>query len=56
MTRKTVQKLLEKKNPKVASVSEQQKKTPILIGGSESMHAEKMTQQRSVGSYGLQTG
>ena len=55
MTGKTVQKLLERETPVVASVNEQEKKTPILIG-SEQMHADKMTQQRSVVSYGLQTG
>ena len=44
------------KNSRVASVNEQQKKTPMLIGGSEYMHAGNAAQQQSVGPSEQQAG
>ena len=41
---------------RVASINEKQKKTSILISGSEQMHADKMTQQQNVGSLDIQKG
>ena len=59
MTGKNSSTLVEREKPpkqqglraggRAASVHEQQKKTPSFIVGSEKMHADKMTQKRSVG-------